>query len=185
MTADPRLFIRLSELRGIDALGLSAYQPADDRWAHNTSIGVVIGPPLTDPAFHGDRTGRLTARSHPDDDEAALAEWWWDDRMSVSLADAVTRDRCLRWLAEREGLVVGCGAPMWESHVDHGWGVKSTDGWHLSTSLWDDGAGYDAPAWLASALQVDPRDDTRLPDGSRLVDALALAAVLRQVGGAA
>jgi hypothetical protein len=33
------------------------------------------------------------------------------------------------------------------------------------------------------APHLDPTDDTRLPDGSRLVDALALAAVAREVTG--
>lgn len=46
-----------------------------------------------------------------------------------------------------------------------------------------DSARQTAPAeWYDSAdLRLDPNDDTRLPDGSRLVDALALAAVWREV----
>ena len=38
----------------------------------------------------------------------------------------------------------------------------------------------DADAVPALA-DIDPHDDTRLPDGSRLVDALALAIVAREV----
>lgn len=173
MTADPRLLVKLSELPGIDPAGL---------------IGRRFGPYLTTGQFeevvYVVRWSGLGASDECDVVRMG-ALYRCVSGLSIDLSDAATRDRCLRWLAGRMGLAVGCGAPMWEAHVDHGWGPKSTDGWHLSTSMWEDGAEYDAPAWLASALGIDPRDDTRLPDGSRIVDALALAAVLRHVGGAA
>ena len=96
------------------------------------------------------------------------------DEAVIDLSDAATRDRCLRWLAGRVVLEVGCGAPGW---------VDSFGGWWVLFIHDDDlyvisGDNYPAIA------DLDPTDDTRLPDGSRLVDALALAAVLRHVGGA-
>ena len=119
------------------------------------------------------------------------------ERVSLSLAVAATRDRLARYVAARVGLEVRSTAPTWE-YVDF------NDAWHLGgsrvlfrVSRWaevrdqlGDNLGS-LPAGLAKRCRevptlaaLDPADDTRLPDGSRRVDALALGIVAVHVGGA-
>lgn len=97
---------------------------------------------------------------------------------SVDLSDAATRDRCARYLAQRVGVGVGSTAPNWGPDTfrpRRWWLVGPDDGyiWH------GDGGDED---FVRALADLDPTDDRRLSDGSRWVDAAALAAVLR--GGA-
>jgi hypothetical protein len=94
----------------------------------------------------------------------------------LDLADASTRDRVARWLGGRHGLRGGCVAPSWVNRTHDfmlGGAVmfrRKRNG-HVSIVV---------PELVATALP-DLRD---LPDGSRYVDALALALVAVHVGGA-
>lgn len=87
------------------------------------------------------------------------------DSASVSTGDELTRDRLLRWLGKRRGIPVVSSAPYWGRSM-----VAPT------TSRWMLGAPAAYPVQVDG---VDGADDTRLPDGSLLVDALALAIVVR------
>lgn len=170
---DPRLLIPLSALPGLDPVGLRD----EDGRLILSGVGDAAGqvPTLISVAEHH---GSVLWR-----------------RVSIGLGDPATRDRVLRWLAARVGLPVGCGAPAWWRWTPDGGGWALADGTPFGV---DRAVVY---PWRADAIAVtdvgeqrwvtgtgvsnlDPTDDTRLTDGSRLVDALALAAVLRQVGGA-
>lgn len=67
--------------------------------------------------------------------------------------------------------------PCTDERERHGWTEPhfDDDGRLTSSDL------YVEP--LDDVADLDPHDDTRLPDGSRRVDALALAAVWRAVAG--
>lgn len=87
----------------------------------------------------------------------------------VSTADARTRDALARWAAERVGLWFGSTAPTW-------WAAES-DWWlsaHRSDREWRRG---EVPA----LGDLSARDHRCLPDGSRWVDAAALAEVVRHL----
>ena len=141
MTADPRLLVALVDLPGLDPVGLTARQ---------------FGPYLTTGQFEQVvHIVRLSGSGAPDQCDVVRtgAVYRCVSGLSVNLADAATRDRCLRWLAGRVGLDVGCGAP--------GFVFRSGQWWLL-------GVNGDQP------FTVDGVHDAKL----------ALAAVLRQVGGA-
>lgn len=95
--------------------------------------------------------------------------------VTLDLADAATRDRCLRWLAGRVGLDTRGRCPWWWATTTVGWGLG-----YGARGRWE--AFGAAGAWneVPALADLDPTDDTRIRDGSRLVDALALAAVLRR-----
>lgn len=89
--------------------------------------------------------------------------------LTLDLSRAECRDRVVRVL----------GGTDWVY-------VPSVVGWRLwlDRQPSDRGEGRYYPASGPALAGLDPTDDTRLPDGSRLVDALALAAVARHVLGA-
>jgi hypothetical protein len=90
----------------------------------------------------------------------------------LSMVDSSTRDRVLRLLADMKGLEPECGSPGW-CYWDSDWCVGGpVKGWVL-------GFRAQMPVWW-SVHHLDPRDDTRLQDGSRRVAALALADVARR-----
>ncbi len=102
------------------------------------------------------------------------------DEVSLDLSRAECRDRVVRVLASR---VPGCNR-VGEPHVVQlprgmsrlyfgAHGVALSVQWSSDPALSD----WHVPALAA----LDPNDDTRLADASRLVDALALAAVWREV----
>lgn len=160
---DPRLLVPLADLDGFDPVGLYVLirtPGASDR-------RTLMGDYSPNVCHVHERGVGVTVWLDLDETECPS--------ILLDFSNASTRDRYLRWLADEVGLKLGSGAPMWESHYDSGWSDKSTDGWHLSTSMWEDGNEYDAPVWLASMLGLDPRDNSLLPDGSKLVDAIALA----------
>lgn len=98
--------------------------------------------------------------------------------VTLDLARDEAADRCARVVAERVGIP---STPTWFWHSAMG-------GWLLGTGrpptcrlFGGKGSGYDHIVPALAAL--NPNDDTRLPSGARLVDRLALAAVVREVCG--
>lgn len=169
------LMIPLSELPELDIVGLALWtgQAVGEMCVH-----VLDHDGDDDPLVYD---GRWRAR-----------ESWWlrgdgpaDVVWHVSLGDSDSRDRCLRWLAARVGLKPWTGAPGW--HRACALGRKSWELWNVDAldmrwfSAWDKpkGAKINVPALAELAYT----DDT-LADGASLYDALALAVVLRHVGGA-
>lgn len=113
-------------------------------------------------------------------------EHWLDLRnIALDLSRAECRDRVARVLAAqlRGDRVPTAIAPEWTPHLRTrsaagGLGHVNDGGWW---HLWIGGyRRFDAGA-IDALSALDPHDDARLPDGSRLVDALALAAVAREV----
>lgn len=104
-------------------------------------------------------------------------------RVEADLSDRSTRNRVAEWLAGRVGLEVGSTAPVWVGYID-GWrllGTEHTQG-NLRLFTWD--TGGTRTATVPALADLHPVDDRRLPDGSRFVDAWALALVAVHVGGA-
>jgi len=158
------LRIPLTALPGLDATGLSAWA-ADERW-------LVAGD--------GGHKG------------VDLIGWGLSDVapmpraiVALDLADASTRDRVARWAARRVGLEVGSTAPAW---FHCGYSVWALAAHLVSRRFSPTRLPESAPQvvgvnhQLPSLWSVDPTDDTRLPDGSRLVDAVALARVAVHLG---
>lgn len=113
-------------------------------------------------------------------------DWYPLRNVFLDLSRAECRDRVARVVLVSEGHP---SAPAWWYRIgasDAAWALHpagtciqfmpSTGGGRRATY---DGWGCPVPA----LADLDPNDDTRLPDGSRLVDALALAAVARHVLG--
>lgn len=157
-----QLRVRLADLPGFDPEGLRVEYESERILCVGLFDGAVL---LDDEGPDGERL-------------AALPE-----QCEVSTADARTRDALARWLAERVHTVqgqpfrVGSTAPAWAPVTAVG-GFTVSDGWSLiaaSTAYFDRGV---------YAPDLDSGDDRLLPDGSRWVDAAALAAVARHVGGA-
>jgi hypothetical protein len=101
----------------------------------------------------------------------------------LDLRRAEVRDRVARWLAGRVGLEVGSTAPEFQTDED-GWSLFTQHHANPGLAVWDlEGRGAGAARSTIPALALlDPADSTTLPDGSRLVDALALGAVALHVG---
>jgi len=121
---------------------------------------------------------------------------WEDLRLDFSRAEV--RDRVARVLSALAG-APGALAPWWMGRDTFTRGpldfvLTRPGSWHDR-----DDTGCTIDAWVRgrapmhaheraclvvevpALADLDPSDDTRLPDGSRLVDALALAAVYREV----
>lgn len=164
-----RLRVPLSDLPGLPCRGLLLY-PMEG--------SVHDGPLLAETDIRPDDMGRPVVRVCGG---MRLTEFW-----AVDLSDGATRDRCARWLAGRVGLGVGSTAPRWEPV----WTPATDRAWYLGgrggTIDWFAGPSYPlthttsrAPVPVSALDDLDPSDDRRIPDGSRWVDAAALAAVLR------
>lgn len=170
MNAD--LLLRLDRVRGLDPVGLAI--TADE--ARYSGVCVrVFGTPANDPRVSSTRSS-CTMSVYPRGGGhcAALPP----SEVSVSLADSAARDRVARWVAERVGMPCDPVAGFWR-FVLGAWRLTGSDG-AIEFGAADPEAEGRFVVHALSAL--DPHDDTRLPDGSRLVDALALAAVARHVG---
>lgn len=164
MNADLR--VRLNQLPGFDPVGLRLY-----RWSDGLYLGVVIETPA-------EMSGYATAH-------AGRIELGWLGGCAVDLSGASTRDRVARWLAWRLGIPIGCTAPEWATDIE-GWSMFAGESpERAGMACWDlDGRGAGAAGGKVEGLAgLDPTADTRLPDGSRLVDAVALARVAVHVGG--
>lgn len=114
------------------------------------------------------------------------------ESLSLDLSRTECRDRVARVLA---GLLLRGIPPngdgfSWRADFG-GWQLRSHNanwwaGFGADTSRWfgaDEGnrTGRHPSRSVPTLRTLDPHDDTRLPDGSRLVEALALAAVWREV----
>lgn len=101
--------------------------------------------------------------------------------LTLDLSRAECRDRVAR--------VVAAGRwPMQVQSTALRWGTRIPEerAWVLGGAWVYTSCVEEPDEVLVPALaDLDPTDDTRLPDGSRLVDALALAAVARHVLGGA
>ena len=101
--------------------------------------------------------------------------------VSLDTSRAEVRDRVARVLAgvvlrARGGLVDVCTAHVWE------WSpAMEPRRWLLSSNGGGRGWEHFTPRSVPALAALDPTADTRLADASRLVDALALAAVAREV----
>jgi hypothetical protein len=110
--------------------------------------------------FHG--IGDLSSYAEPVIEYSAVV---------LDLTDATSRAHAAWWLAAALGLPSPVGA-HWVSY-----GL----GWRLTVHQLSDDP---EPSRDVPALDdLDPADDTRLPDGSRRVDAIALGRVCRHVAG--
>lgn len=97
--------------------------------------------------------------------------------LRLDLWDDVSRLRVLQWLVDRDGFrrERGVRFRLWRGSRGTVLKIESDDCASLFTN-WPD-----AMSWLVVGLgEIDPNDNTRLPDGSRRADAMALAAVVRQ-----
>ena len=95
-----------------------------------------------------------------------------DPHICLDLSRAECRDRVARWLAPDAG-----APPGWTLY--NGVGGTWFGGW---ASPADAGAWAKRVPIVPALARLDPNDDTRLPDGSRRVDALALRAVAVEAG---
>lgn len=157
MSVDPRLLIPLAELPGLDPVGLDVYFDGRNELCNGLDAGRAV---VWDDAGRGF--------------DAVVA--------SVSLADASTRDRCLRLEGRKRG-VHGCGAPsfgavyQWDEAA---FAAGSTPGLRFVGYALGEQTGPDWPTYPAEMFDgIDMSDPTLLEDSSLRRDALALAAVLR------
>ena len=127
-----------------------------------------------------------------DDGTVTVPGWGWQPlhehapRLSLDLSRAECRDWAARVLAKRVGVRVGTAAPRWEGAHD-GWrlcGEESyTGNLRLFTADMRGRTGGRLLVHVPALDALDPSDDTRLPDGSRHVDALALRLCLEATRG--
>lgn len=105
--------------------------------------------------------------------------------LRLDLARATVRDRVARvvfgtpslprcWRAHSAGYAKGVAFQM---------GRGEGGVWYEGGDWWDGGQGHSPKRFCPALAALDPHDDTRLPDGSSRVDALALLAVAREVLG--
>jgi hypothetical protein len=105
--------------------------------------------------------------------------WYWKnpDRVDLDLRFAECRDRVCRGLiASRRPVMRAHHGARFRPGVTRGVWVLHGDQSESETFAASGRGGWTCVPGLAD---LDPSDDTRLSDGSRLVDALALAAVAR------
>ncbi len=177
-----RLRVRLADLPGFDPVGLTAHVDASGR-SDDHRLGVYV------PGGPGRDTGVSGIPPY---------HWVWHGEdlydpdvwcmSTVSTADARTRDALARWIMSHDaGMKIRrCTAPNFRSWVTHkaiGWHITNGPGWSASQSAVDDYRALLVPG-LADLHPNDPGHERVLPDGSRWVDAAALAEVVRHLGGA-
>lgn len=165
------LRVPLAALDGLDPLGLRPYKRGSDAVY---ALTVLV----------------RAAEAHIWKSDLARAEVVDVADVELSTADERTRDALARWLAERVGMSPASTAPAW--HIgdpaprtwDLRWWYTEFVTFHATRPSSYRGTKvsneHEVPA-LGDLNAADPR---RLPDGSRWVDAAALAAVARHVGGA-
>ena len=113
-----------------------------------------------------------------------VTRWGRTENVYLDLARAECRDRVARVIAEHHfgGIddLLMTTAPRWFCrwlHTEPTWDIEAEAIEHEA-----DGKRSGTSSEQAFILpNLDPTDDTRLPDGSRLVDARALLAVAREV----
>ena len=170
-----RLRVRLADLSGFDPEGLWLVDAAGQ---HEHIV------------LHADERDVLVHSGDSDD-----YPWWWTKDQAdapltdpaaepyLSTADARTRDALARWVAERVRMSPASTAPAW--HV----GDPAPQTWNLRW-WYTEFVTFHAPRpssykgtkvsnehEVPALGDLDAADPRRLPDGSRWVDAAALAAV--------
>lgn len=161
-----RLRVRLADLPGFDPVPLFAYLLGDDE----EEAWVVVG----DGSTRGVKYAILWSGSTRD---VPLSDVW------VSTADARTRDALARWVAGRVGMSPASTAPAW--HVgDPAPGTWNLRWWYTEFVTFHAprpssyrGTKVSSEHEVSALGGLDSADPRRLPDGSRWVDAAALAAV--------
>lgn len=102
-------------------------------------------------------------------------DWYPIGDVFLDLRRAEVRDRVARVVAERSCVDPGGGVVWSNTSQITGWPT-----WRIGGS--DSGQAFD-PSHVPALASLDPASDERLPDGSRAVDAAALACVAREVLG--
>ena len=97
--------------------------------------------------------------------------------LRLDLTHRMTRLEAMARLGARVGTDVGEGVLWFRQFARWTWMVDGVAGASASWAPEEDGGASIVPA----LADLDPTDDTRLPDGARVVDVQALARVLRQV----
>ena len=95
---------------------------------------------------------------------AYLFLWRSRDSIALDLTDATGRGHAAMSLTQHQ-------------EDFRGW-CRVQTGWTAGEIVWGAPGGKYADAYISALDDLDIHNDTRLPDGSRLVDALALAIVL-------
>jgi hypothetical protein len=171
-----RLWAELDHLPGIELAGLRVVVPFSDGSSFD---GLVIGVDADGAIWIG---GSEEIRGAAGDDYRPSLRWISREDAYVDLADASTRDRVARWIADRVGQDIGSMAP--ELYYDgRTWclGADEEDGGTEFSGNPDHDATY-----VAALAEVDTNDRRTLPDpdGSWYRVARALALVAVHVGGA-
>jgi len=105
--------------------------------------------------------------------------------LSLDLSDATGRHHALLWLAGREELAPDEGA-VFGGGNQRVWCLYPPEGDPQDLVTYGpSGAAPDLDVVVPTLADLDPTSDERLPDGSRRVDALALARVVAHVAGVA
>lgn len=152
-----RLRVRLADLPGFDPLGLLAYHNGALHILYDASAVPVDAARLSKPGFQQVYVSTIHARTRD-----ALARWCAVQVQAKSTPLDVTRAR------------LQSTAPTWERH-------PASWGWRLRFFLTEVSLTSNDAEWTWVS-DLKPDDDRRLPDGSRWVDAAALAAVARHLG---
>ena len=147
-----------------------------------------------------DNEGELCFVSPPrNDGEDINVEWGHVvDTLEMDLTDATGRAHAAWWVAGMFNMNIFCVAPiLWhrEQPWVHDWILEAGDqemAFGVQASLddlldsvgpddWSDDPLVTGLVVVPALAHLDPTDDTRLPDGSRRVDALALKAVVEHL----
>lgn len=127
-----------------------------------------------------------------DPDDGSLDLWdgsgpWAAERRHVrlSVGDARTRDALARWVADRVAVDVIRGVTFGYDEMEDAWVLSGADRRGGVLFDWMD-VGRPTDVIVSSLEPLEPllqedSGDPRLPDGSRRVDGLALAAVVRHL----
>ena len=165
--SDPRFIVPVEGMPGFNALGLivaawTGYNRADPTTAER-ALFVGRSERFEQPLVL--TRGRIELR----------------ERVALDFADTATRDRAARWLGARRSLVASSTAGRWECWVHRGrlWALAVETG--KATYRGVTMASFDTSN-VPELAALDPHDEAKLPDGSRVVDALALATVCRSLG---
>lgn len=116
------------------------------------------------------------------------AHGWWGS-IYLDLTRAECRDRVARVVAAQNGMTPDAAVCWYYSSVLGGWLLHSRRPFLRLCDEREQSVAYcaepDFAAWgrWPALATLDPHDDTRLPDGSRRVDAMALLLVAREVLG--
>lgn len=171
-----------------DRLLIPATRALLDGWCGPVEYECALGwlPGVWD---HG--LGCVLTERGPQEVSCACHRWALEAHVRLDASRAEVRDRVVRVVAETlADPARDIVAPQFEPQQDPDvrepvylaewvilWGSTLVR-WFVARRAADDG---NAVVELPALAALDPNDDTRLPDRSRLVDALALVAVAREV----